>query len=178
MARDLTKLKLEGKAQQSKKIITHPKAQRIVVDEIMDTGVARILRANRLPGYKASNLSIQTWSDEKEDFIEVWKIEAFVGFTGGRKLREGDIFFIKDSSLLNRNYYGKKIIKRTEAHKKHLVERIDDSIERARWEIKDETRRLSADYLATSMAEKARLYRVIARQKEVRQSLDKESQGK
>ncbi len=65
----------------------------------MDTGVARILRANRLPDYKASNLSIQTWSDEKEDFIETWKIEAFVGFTGGRKLREGDIFFIMDSSF-------------------------------------------------------------------------------
>ena len=153
---------------QSKKILTHPKAQRVVVDEIMDTGVARILRADRKPGYKANDLTIQSWSDEKEDFIEAWKIEAFVGFTGGRKLREGDVFFIKDGSLLNKNYRGKKIIKRKEAHKKHLIEQVDDSIERAKWEIKDETRKLTADYLSTSKAEKKKLHKIIIEKKEMK----------
>ena len=181
MARNPTKIKNQIPKKQApmqpKKILTHPKAQRVVVDEIMDTGVARILRADRLPGFKANDLSIQSWGDEKEDFIDTWKIEAFVGFTGGRKLREGDVFFIKDGSLLNKNYRGKKIIKRQEAHKKHLIEQVDDSIERAKWEIKDETRKLTADYLATSKAEKKKLHEIIIAQKEVMRDLNKKIQG-
>ena len=162
---------------QSIKAFTHPKAQRVVVDEIMDTGVARILRADRLPGFKVSDLGIQSWSEEKEDFIEAWKLEAFVGLTGGRKLREGDVFFVKDGTLLNRNYRGKRIIKRLEARKKHLIESLNDSTERARWEIKDETRKLTADYLATSKAEKNRLYKIIMKQKDIMRDLEQKSRN-
>lgn len=162
---------------QPKKIFTHPKAQRVVVDEIMDTGVARILRADRLPGFESNDLTINTWSEEKEDFIEVWKLEAFVGLTGGRKLREGDVFFIKNGDLLSRGYRGKKIIKRAKAQKEHLIESVNDSIERARWEIQDETRKLTADYLATSKRDKNRLYQIIIKQKEVIRDLEKKSQA-
>lgn len=160
-----------------KKTSIQPKAQRVVVDEIMDTGVARILRADHLPGYKASDMTIQSWSEEKEDFIEVWKIEAFVGLMAGRKLREGDVFFIKDGSLLNRNYRGKRIIKRAEARKKHLCLSVDDSIEQAKWEIKDETRKLAADKLATSTTEKNKLYKIISAQKQVMFDLDQKIKG-
>jgi hypothetical protein len=181
MARIPTKLKNQIPKMkipnQPRKLLTHSKAQRVVVDEILDIGVARILRADRMPGFKANDLTIQSWSDEKEDFIEPWKIEAFVGFTKGRKLREGDVFFIKDGSLLNKNYRGKKIIERTEARKKHLIERIDDSIESARWEIKDETRKLTADHLATSKAEKKKLHKIITAQKKSYEEFKSEIPG-
>lgn len=162
---------------QPKKILTHLKAQRVVVDEIFDTGVARILRADRLPGFKDNDPSIQSWGDEKEDFIDAWKIEAFVGFTQGRKLREGDVFLIKDGSLLNNNYEKEKIIKRSVAQKKHLIKQVDDSTERARWEIKDETHKLTADNLATNNVEKKKLHKIIIAQKEVMRDLNKKIQG-
>ena len=150
-----------------KKTLTHPKAQRIVVDEVMDTGVARILRADRLPGYEADNLSIQSWGDEKEDFIEAWKIEAFVGFSGGRRLREGDVFFIRDGSLLNKFYVGEKIIKRKAAKEKHLLQAVDDAVEMARWEIKDETRKLSAEHLVLMNEDRKMFHDIILHQKKV-----------
>ena len=162
--------------QEQKKLLTHPKAQRVVVDEVMDTGVARILRAGRLPGFGADDLSIQSWGDEWEDFIEVWKIEAFVGFSGGRKLREGDVFLIKDGELLNKDYFGEKIIKRKIAKEKHLITPVDDAVELARWEIKDETRRLSAAHLVTSENDREIFNDIILDQKKVMLKLKKLSE--
>ena len=150
-----------------KNVLTHPNAQRVVVDEVMDTGVARILRADRLPGYKAEDLGIQSWGEETEDFIEAWKIEAFVGFSGGRKLREGDVFFIKDGKLLNEDYFGEKILKRKIAEEKHLLKSVDDAVEQARWEIKDEMRRLSAEHLIKKESDRQLFDNIISDQKKI-----------
>ena len=57
------------------------KSERIVVDEIFDDGTARLLRAARLPNTaQEKDFAIHTWGEEREDFIEAWRVEAYVGY--------------------------------------------------------------------------------------------------
>lgn len=116
-------------------------SERIVIDEIFDGRVARILRAPRLPGINTSELLIDTWGEEKEDFLDVWRLEAFVGFTSMHFLKEGDIFFIFDGRRLTNDY---KPIPRIEAKHMHLLLSWDDSRQLARQEIKKEFYKLAA----------------------------------
>jgi hypothetical protein len=53
------------------------KSERIVVDEIFDDGTARLLRATRLTNKaQEKDLAIHTWGEEREDFIEAWRVSA------------------------------------------------------------------------------------------------------
>jgi len=123
--------------------------QRVVVDEIFDNDTVRLLRAPRLKAYVHSpNFGIETWGDEKEDFISKWRVESFVGFPTERKLQEGDVFFIRYAQRLNNNY---KPIKRADARKRHLLSKDWDwekSKEHARMEIKEMFGHLSAKKMA------------------------------
>ncbi len=123
-----------------KKLTPSRRSERIVVDEVFDNGLARILRAQK-GNHKPTDYGIDAWEKEQEDFINDWRIEAFAGFSGGRKLREGDVFFIADGSLLNNKY---DPIPRAAARKKHLLMPADKSIKLARLTIKEEFRKLLA----------------------------------
>ena len=115
------------------------KSERVVVDEIFDNGTARILRAKRDAEANESDLSLDTWKEELEDFIDAWRVEAFVGFTSQRHLHEGDVFFIIDGSRLNNKY---KPIPREKARSLHLLLPWEKSREYARQEIKKEFSKL------------------------------------
>jgi hypothetical protein len=117
------------------------KSERVVVDEIFEDGLARLLRAKRAAKHPDNDLGIHTWDEEREDFIEAWKVEAFVGFPTQRNLAEGDVFFIVDGSKLNRAYKPKP---RTVARSIHLLQPPDESTEIARTEIKKQFYKLSA----------------------------------
>jgi len=149
MAKKLTK---NRKA--TTKISKNPtsKSERIVVDEIIDgedgKTTVRLLRARRLKNSSAGDLGVDTWNSEREDFMEAWQVEAFVGFPSSRHLREGDVFFIADGSKLTPTYGTprdvKKALKREAARKIHLLRPWDKSKELARTEIKKEFCKLSA----------------------------------
>jgi hypothetical protein len=128
------------------------KSERIVVDEIFDDGTARLLRAARLPNTaQEKDFAIHTWGEEREDFIEAWRVEAFVGYPSMLKLKEGDVFFIADGTKLNVNY---KPIPRERARLEHLLLDWDTSREIARKEIKKQFYKLSASKI--SIGEKDR----------------------
>ncbi len=131
---------------------TYSYAERIVVDEILEKvkeGMVRILRAKRLSKYSNNNdLSIHTWKDEKEDFITQWRIEAFVGFPSQRKLREGDVFYIKDGRKLKKYKKIKKVLPREVAKRLHLLKHWDDSIKISRDEIKAESYKLGVAHIS------------------------------
>ncbi len=137
------------------------KAERVVVDEIMENGKARILRAPRLPDFAGTDLGIDTWGDEVEEAITVWKLEAYVGFKAPRKLKEGDVFFIKDGSSLNEAYLGRKVIERDVAAEKHLIEAADESREQARNEIKERFYNLTAQRAGRNKQDRDKLSRII-----------------
>ena len=117
------------------------KSERVVVDELFDSGLARLLRAKRNTKYDPEDFSMDAWEKEQEDFIESWRIEAFAGFPSGRKLQEGDVFFIVDGSKLNNTY---KPVPRESARLKHLLLPGERAREIARSEIKKEFYKLSA----------------------------------
>ena len=114
-----------------------PHSERIVVDEIIENNQkwpkVRLLRAKRLPNKSDDDLGIETWSEEVEDFISAWRVEAFVGFESRRKLREGDVFLVKDGRKLTEKY---EPIERYRAVQDHLLVHWDESTEFARLEIK------------------------------------------
>jgi hypothetical protein len=134
------------------------KAQRIVVDEIMDNGTARILRAPRLPNAQAKDLSMKSWGDEQEDFISAWRLEAYVGFDSKQHLSEGDVFFIVDGAKLNNEY---KPINRLEARELHLLLPWDESRKIARNEIKMQYQKLAAAEIASKPREEQYLLQRI-----------------
>lgn len=131
------------------------KSERIVVDEIFADGMARLLRAARLPDITdEKDFSINAWSEEREDFIESWRVEAFVGYPTKQRLREGDVFFIADESKLNAKY---KPIPRDSAASVHLLLPPDESLEIARNEIKKQFYKLSATKMSTGEKDKKSL---------------------
>ncbi len=126
----------------SKKLPTGTRHERVVVDEIFDDGIVRFLRASRNNDNEdIKDFSIHAWGDEKEDFIESWRMEAFVGYSRKQRLREGDVFFIADGKLLNSRY---KPIPRDKAAKEHLLVPVEKSIETARNDIKKQYYKLAA----------------------------------
>ena len=122
------------------------RSERVVVDEIFDNGFVRLLRAKRSGTSAHNDLGISRWKDEQEDFMEAWRVEAFVGFPSQRHLREGDVFFVADGSKLTRKY---KPIPREKARLLHLLQSWDESREFSRAEIKREFSRLSAVKIST-----------------------------
>ena len=127
----------------------------MVVDEIFDDGIARLLRAPRLPNITdKESFDIQNWGEECEDFIESWRVEAFVGFPSNIKLKEGDVFFIADGSRLTANY---KPIPREKARQEHLLLDWDRSRGIVRNEIKKQFSMLSATKLSTGTKDKEKL---------------------
>lgn len=110
-----------------------PKSERVVVDELFDNGTVRLLRSKRLSNQ--NGFGIETWGEEKEDFMQAWRVEAFVGYTGGRSLAEGDVFFLADGSKLNDKYAP---IEREAARQKHLLKEWEASREEARKDIKEQ----------------------------------------
>lgn len=126
-------------------------SERVVVDEIFDDGDARILRARRRADADGDDVSIRAWEQETEDFIRVWRLEAFAGFTSKQALKEGDVFFISDGSQLNDSY---KPIERAKAQAKHLVMPWDTSRQMARQEIKEQFCKLTATRMAEKPGEK------------------------
>ncbi len=125
-----------------KRPLLNEKSERLVVDEIFDDGMARLLRAGRLPDISDNkDYSIHTWGDEHEDFIESWKVEAFVGYPSNMKLKEGDVLFIADGTKLNPKY---KPISRDIARVEHLLLPSDISTGIARTEIKKQFYKLAA----------------------------------
>jgi len=139
------------------------RSERVVVDEIMENGRARILRAPRLPKAARADLGIDTWGDEVEEAITVWKLEAYVGFKAPRKLKEGDVFFIRDGSDLNESYMGPKVIARDKAAEDHLIEAADESREQARNEIKERFYNLTAQRAGRNKKDRDRLSKIIRR---------------
>ena len=126
------------------------RSERVVVDELFEDGSARLLRAKRLFGCAPDDLSIDTWGDEREDFLSSWLVEAFVGFTGPRRLAEGDVFFLVDGDELSDAYRGEAILPRPVAEAKHLLVPIGRSVEIARKEIKEASFILTAVAVAPS----------------------------
>lgn len=125
------------------------KSERIVVDEVFDDKKARILRANRREDATAGDVSIGTWGEEREEVVSTWRLEAFVGFSGGRKLREGDVFLVVDGTLFDDSYDPRKLeITRDAARKNHLLVDYDLSRSEARMEIKQQAFLLTAMRLA------------------------------
>ena len=126
------------------------KSQRIVVDELFDNGTARILRSSHLAGNAedgrakddraSEDYSIKAWGDEAESFIDIWRMEAFMGFSAGQRLREGDVFYVVDGTRLDDAY---RPIPREEAREKHLLVPWKESTRFARQEIKKEFYKLS-----------------------------------
>ncbi len=131
------------------------KSERVVVDETFDDGIARLLRASRLSniGDKES-FEIQNWNEEREDFIESWRVEAFVGYPSKQRLREGDVFFIADGSRLTANYIP---IPREKARREHLLLDWDISRGIARNEIKKQFSKLAATKLSTNTKDRKKL---------------------
>lgn len=121
-------------------------SERVVVDEIFDNGTVRLLRARRNKAHLDDpGLGIKTWGKEKE---EIWKsedAELFVGFPPGRRLQEGDVFFIKDGSI-----FKKKLIKqyRKRPPSSPLLMGLNESRRKARDEIKEEFYNLTALQIA------------------------------
>ncbi len=147
----------KSKSPLKKKLPPKPteKSQRVVVDEIFDDGIARLLRAQRLPNIAdKESFDIQNWDEEYEDFIESWRVEAFVGFPSNIKLKEGDVFFIADGSRLKANY---KPIPRESASKEHLLLHWDASRGIARNEIKKQFSKLAATKLSTDTKDREKL---------------------
>ncbi len=134
------------------------KSERVIVDEIMDNGIARILRAPRQPGAPPDDLSINTWGDEREDFISAWRLEAFVGYETRQHLSEGDVFFVVDGEKLREEY---KPIHRIEAQELHLLRPWDESRKIARNEIKMQFCKLAASAMATRPQQKKQLIQKV-----------------
>jgi hypothetical protein len=126
------------------------RSERVVVDELFDDGSARLLRARHLFGCAPGDLSIGTWGEEREDFLASWLVEAFVGFTGTRRLAEGDVFFLVDGDELSDAYRGEAILPRRVAATKHLLVPVDQSVDIARREIKEASFILTAVAVAPS----------------------------
>jgi hypothetical protein len=122
------------------------KSERVVVDEVFDDGTVRLLRAKWIGNRADNDLSINTWKDEREDFMDARLVEAFVGFPPQRSLQEGDVFFIVDGSKLNNKY---KPIPSERARSIHLLRSWDESRELARSDIKKEFSKLSAIKIST-----------------------------
>lgn len=123
------------------------KSERVVVDEIFDNGIARLLRAARLPNTaEEKDFAIHTWGEEREDFIEAWRVAAFVGYPSKLRLKEGDVFFIADGTKLNVKY---KAIPRERACIEHLLLPWDTSRKIARREIKKQFYKLAAAKMST-----------------------------
>ncbi len=120
------------------------RSERVVVDELFDDGSARLLRARRLFGSAPGDLSIDSWGEEREDFLASWLVEAFVGFTGTRRLAEGDVFFLVDGDKLSDAYRGEAILPRPVAATKHLLVPVGQSVDIARKEIKEASFMLTA----------------------------------
>ncbi len=127
------------------------KSERVVVDEIFDNGTTRLLRASRLPDCAEDDYSIETWSEEREEFVDAWRIEAFVGFTTNQNLKEGDVFFISDGTKLKKNY---KPGSKEKARDEHLLLPWRTSREIARIEIKKQFHKLAATRIATRPGER------------------------
>ena len=130
-----------------KEPIVNEKSERIVVDEIFDDGMARLLRVARSPNTaEEKDFAIHTWGEEREDFIKAWRVAAFVGYPSKLRLKEGDVFFIADGTKLNVNY---KPIPRESACIEHLLLPRDTSREIARREIKKQFYKLAAAKMST-----------------------------
>jgi len=124
------------------------KWERIVVDEIFkeeSVPIACLLRSKRKDGAPEYNMGIDNWNEETEDFIETWRVEAFVGYPPHSHLSEGDVFFVKDGSILTQEY---DPISREEASAIHLLMHWDESKKLAREEIKAEYAKLSVASIA------------------------------
>jgi hypothetical protein len=161
------------------KIFKYPtsKSERIVADEIIDRcdgkrPTVRLLRAKRSQNSASAGLGIETWGPEREDFMEAWQVEAFVGLLSPNKLREGDVFFIVDGTKLNKYYgdkkRGRRALPREVAAEKHLLRPIDDSRELARNEIKKEFYKLSAVQTTKNKREQEKFLSMVDKKFEVK----------
>lgn len=142
-------------------------SERVVVDEIIDDTKARILRARFQPTNNNKEIfSIENWGDEKEDFIDAWRLEAFAGFPSARRLKEGDVFFIRDGRTLNNSY---KPISRESAKEIHLLITWEGASRIARDEIKKQYYKLAASQMAAGKRERNSL--LIKVEKKFKQDL-------
>jgi hypothetical protein len=121
-------------------------SERVVVDEIFADERARILRAERKADAAPDDFSINSWGDEREEIISVWRLEAFAGFQKGEHLREGDVFLVADGRELTLDY---KPIAREQAKLNHLLIDWATSKQDARMESKRQSSLLSATKLAS-----------------------------
>lgn len=141
--------------------VIYPNAERIVVDEVFEGGVARILRSKRLTGFAESDFGIESWGTEREWFIEQWKVEAFVGFLAPRKLQEGDVFFIKNGKDLDRYKEIEPDTKRKYAAEKFLIKTPSKSIDLSRNEIKAESCKLGVIHISGKEKDQIKLNKII-----------------
>lgn len=157
-------MKKKTKTNKREKDKIYPNAQRIVVDEIFENGkdgLVRILRSRRLPGFSRIDFGIHTWGDEKEDFITQWRIEAFVGFSTHRKLKEGDVFIIEDGRKLDDYKTREKVLPRDVAKKIHLIMHWDHSIKSSRTEIKIASHKLTITEISPKPDEVPKLNKIV-----------------
>ena len=141
------------------------KSERVVVDEIFDDEIARLLRAPRLPKIAdKESFGIQNWGEEYEYFIESWRVEAFVGYPSNQRLREGDVFFIADGSKLTTNY---KPIPREKARQEHLLLNSDVSRDIARNEIKKQFSKLATNKLSEDARDREKLVERVEKKFEI-----------
>jgi hypothetical protein len=120
------------------------KSERIVVDSIFDGGSVRLLRGKRRKKAADDAIGADAWRDEQEKVVDLACLEkVLAGELGGQGLREGDVLVVTDGkAFFERNL--KRLVPRRRARPEVLVVPIDDSSERARWEIKKEFAKLVA----------------------------------
>ena len=148
-----------------KKLSPTKNSERVVVDEIFDDGIARLLRALRLQNIAdKEGFDIQNWDEEREDFIDSWRVEAFVGYPTKQRLREGDVFFIADGSKLTTNY---KPIPREKARQEHLLLNSDVSRDIARNEIKKQFSKLATNKLSEDARDREKLVERVEKKFEI-----------
>lgn len=134
------------------------KSERIVIDEIFDNGTTRLLRSRHLPDSGENDYSIKAWDEEQEAFIDTWRIEAFVGFPSKQSLREGDVFYIVDGTLLNDAY---RPVPRDHARETHLLISWEESTRFARLEIKKQFYKLSVTRMAQKTNERNQMLKRV-----------------
>jgi hypothetical protein len=121
------------------------RAERIVVDKIFKNGTVRLLRAGRRPGFAPDDFGARTWGQQREEILDQFTVEAFVGMKPPRVLQEGDTFYVADGTKLNRDYRGAKIVDPDRARQDHLLRDWDESIAQARTELEEKPDKAAVD---------------------------------
>lgn len=133
-------------------------SERIVVDEVFDDSLVRLMRAKYSAKSPRAGIGIENWGTERSQIMEGWRLEAFVGYPTAVRLHEGDVFYVRDGRKLKPRY---KPIKRERAAALHLLVGYEHSGKIAREEIRRGFAKLAMSHAARKEPERRRLLRLV-----------------